>query len=159
MKETEANRAPRKRGRPSNREKEGRAKRVPMGTPELKMSVPQAEQDKDHVYRWFNDKPGRLQRAQNAGYEFVEDPTIQVGEGSESKQSNQDARVSMLAGKDERGGPLYAYLMRIKREWYEDDQDVKQAAIDEIDEAIQEGRLNEEAGEARYVPKEGIKIR
>jgi len=148
-------RAPR-RGRPPKREAEGRKRRIPLGAPTQKLSVPQAQDDKEHVYRWINDKPGRLQRAEQAGYEFVEDPTLQVGEGSDNGNSARDSRVSRLVGRNEKGGEQYAYLMRIKREWYEEDQEAKQEAIDEVDEAIRHGR--HKAGENSYVPKDGIKM-
>lgn len=151
-------RAPR-RGRKPGREEGGRNRRVPLGTPESKLTVPQAQDDKEHEYRWINDKPGRLMRAQAAGYEFVEDPTMQVGTGSTNGNSGADSRVSRLVGKDERGHPLYAYLMKIKREYYDEDQAAKQKAIDEVENTIKRGRFNEKAGDERYVPKEGIRIR
>ncbi len=150
-------RAPR-RGRPPNREPEGRARRVPMGVAALKMDVPQAANDPDHVYRWINDKPGRLQRAQAGGWEFVEDPSIQIGTGSDTRNSEQDSRVSQVVGKHDNGSPMHAYLMRIKREWYEEDQAAKQSSIDEVEATIKGGRFKEGAGDGRYIPKEGIKI-
>lgn len=149
-------RAPR-RGRPSKRETEGRSRRIPLGTPMQKLSVPQAQDDPEHVYRWINDTPGRLQKADLAGYKFVEDPTLQVGEGSDNGNSARDSRVSRLVGRNEKGGEQYAYLMRIKREWYDEDQESKQQAVDEVDESIRYGQFK--AGENSYVPKDGIKMR
>lgn len=150
-------REPRKRGRPSSREKEGRQRRVPLGAPELKLSVPQAEDDKDHVYRFINDTTGRLQRAVAGGWEYVEDSMF-VGSGSESGDSDADSRISRVVGKQANGEPLIAYLMKIKREWYEEDQDKKQSAIDEVENTIKHGHFNEKAEDARYIPKEGIKL-
>lgn len=150
-------RSPR-RGRPPNREAEGRNRRVPMGVAVLKLDVPQAVNDPEHVYRWINDKPGRIQRARTGGWEFVEDPGMQVGTGSETRNSQQDSRVSQVVGKNENGTPLVAFLMRIKREWYHEDQETKQASIDEVENTIKGGRYKEGAGDGRYIPKEGIKI-
>lgn len=151
-------RAPRL-GRPARRVSTGRRRRVPMGTPEQKLSVPQAQDDPDNVYRWVNNHPGRLQKALNGGYEFVEDATLEVGTGSISGNAEHNSRVSRLVGKDDKGEPLYAFLMKIKREWYEEDQATKQAAIDEVDDAIRNGNFAEKDGDARYIPREGINIK
>jgi len=156
--EMKEERAPR-RGRPLKRVSTGRRRRVPLGTPEQKLSVPQAQDDPDSVYRWVNDLPGRLQKALNGGYEYVEDPTLQIGSGSTSGNAEQDSRVSRLVGKDAKGFPMMAYLMKISRNIYEEDQAVKQEAIDDVDKTIRHGRHNEHEGDGRYIPKEGIKIR
>lgn len=151
------NRAPR-RGRPSVRESGGRSRRIPLGVAELKLEVPEAANDPDHVYRWINDKPGRLQRAIAGGWEYVEDHAMQIGTGSTTRNSEQDSRISQIVGKNENGFPLYAYLMRIKREWYDEDQSVKQAAIDEVQKTIERGQFERQADDMRYIPDEGIGI-
>lgn len=156
--EMKEDRAPR-RGRPSKRVSTGRRRRVPLGTPEQKLFVPQAQDDPDSVYRWVNDSPGRLQKALNGGYVFVEDPTLQVGTSSENGNSENDSRVSRLVGKDAKGFPMLAYLMKIDRTMYDEDQAVKQASIDEVDNTIRHGRHNEKAGDGRYIPQEGINIK
>lgn len=156
--EMKEDRAPR-RGRPPKRVSTGRRRRVPLGTPEQKLDVPQAQDDPDSVYRWVNDSPGRLQKALNGGYMFVEDPTLHVGTGSESGNTEQSSRVSRLVGKDAKGNPMLAYLMKIDRVTYDEDQAVKQAAIDETDNAIRQGQYNEKSGDGRYIPKEGINIK
>ena len=57
---------------PRTRETE-RSKRVPFGAPTQKLTVP--TDDPNYVHRVFNDnwhkEPGRIQRAQKAGYEIV----------------------------------------------------------------------------------------
>lgn len=152
-------RAPRSRGRPKRTAPPGRRKRVPLGVPDMKLDVPNVNDHPDYVYRWINDKPGRLQNAYNAGYEFVEDPTLEVGTGTVSGNAEHGSRVSRHVGKDEHGRPLHAFLMRIRKDWYDEDQAKKQAAIDEIDNAIRNGQLNEKTGDGRYIPKEGIKYK
>lgn len=138
------------------RQETARARRVPLGTPEMKLT---AENREGYVRRWFNGKGNRLSRAQQAGYTFVEDDTF-IGEGAESRNSDIGSAVSQIVGTNEDGSPLRAYLMEIRREWYEEDQAAKQAAIDEREDAIRNGSVNDEQGrqDNRYVPREGIKF-
>ena len=48
--------------------------------------------------------------------------------------------------------------MEIPKEFYDEDFAQKQAMVDATDEAIYRGTLNEEAGDKRYVPKDGISV-
>ena len=92
----------------------------------------------NYVYRWVNDDPGRMRMATvNDDYEFVET--------SEIKDYNADAtdsvgeRVRMLAGTDKNGNATYTYLLRKRRDWFEDDQNELVTAR----EAMMEGRVYE----------------
>ena len=143
-----------RQARKEDRESEGRKSRVPLGVPRSKLTVPQRE---GYHRRWINDVPGRLHAAGQAGWEYVEDPDLHVGDGAESGNSDMGSRVSRLVGKTESGGPLRAYLMEIKQEFYEEDQAAKLAVVDETDRAIREGKIGDDQ-EGRYVPKGGIKI-
>src|SRR4051812_47316603 len=81
-----------------------RPTRKPFGGVELKMAYPQREGFHRH---WFNDVPGRVQRAQEAGYTNV--------------TGNDGKPVSMVVGTAEGGGALVAFLMEIPEEWYKED--------------------------------------
>jgi hypothetical protein len=65
------------------------------------------------------------------------------------------ARVSRVVDKTT---GQKAYLMEIKEEFFQEDQEAKRKAIDETDAAIRKGKLQD--GENRYIPDrgEGIKI-
>jgi hypothetical protein len=110
--------------------------RKPFGRAQAKLAYPDRE---GYVRRWFNDTPGRIQRAKDAGYEHVVDP----------RTKNP---VTLVVGVAERGGGLSAFLMEIPREFYEEDFAAKQEALDEIDKAVQRGNWKEEPGDKRYVP-------
>lgn len=118
--------------------------RVPFGAQTLKMNY----LDRPGFHRhWFNDDDrGRVARAQKAGYTHVLD---------------EDGKpVSMPVGVREGGGALRAYLMEIPQEWFQEDQAAGQKLVDEIDEAIYGGRLEQQPGEShRYIPQTGINIR
>jgi hypothetical protein len=116
-----------------------RKERVPFGTP--KMRFPNREDD-GYVYRVFNDQwskePGRIERAQAAGYEAVDEPL--------SRQP---------VGVNEDGSPIMGVLMRIPKEWYDEDQAAKQVELDKVDEQIYGGTFQEKPGDKRYIPRDG----
>ena len=108
--------------RDTDRKETGRSKRVPLGTPRAKMH---ADKRPGYVRYWFNDKPGRIVAAQDAGYQFV------MESGDQKRQMN--------VGTGEAGQPLQAYLMEIPEEFYKEDQALKQVPLDEFETAINGG--------------------
>ena len=102
------------------------AKRVPFGTPERRFNPPE---DDGFVYRVFNDnwrhKPGRIERARKAGYELVNH-----GRSGESVGTNED------------GSEINGVLMRIPKEFYDEDQGLKQRQVDRVDEQIHRGKFD-----------------
>lgn len=91
---------------------------------------------------WFNDQDGRIERAQDAGYEFVT-PEEVVGVGDREVHSgNTDigSKVSRAVGRTESNHEIRAYLMKLRREWYDEDQREKQKQNDLVDEAIRAGK-------------------
>lgn len=131
-----------------------RKKRVPLGVPRSKLSVPERA---GYKRRWINDDAkGRLQNATNGGYTHVVDPDLVVGEDGGGDRT--DSRVSRIVGKRDDGRPMRAFLMEIPSEHYQEDQTSKQAALDEVDRAIRKGQLRPDGEEHRYVPKGGIKM-
>jgi len=87
------------------------------------------------VYYWFNDTQDRLQRAEEAGYEYVTKKQLgetDVGDTDVNNQnSNLNSRVSKKVNEK-----LTTYLMRIKEEFWNEDQALKQLNADEVDKAI-----------------------
>lgn len=85
-----------------------------------------------YVRRFVNDKGNRLAELQEIGYTFVEEQGIDShGPGT---------RVNRLAGTHEGGAPLKTYLMEIPVEFYREDMQDKDEALQEFDRAISEGR-------------------
>lgn len=113
--------------------------RKPFGTPESKLAMPARP---GYVGRWFNDEPGRIQRALAAGYDHVKNP------------DGTPVSRTVDKGVDNRG--LVAFYMEIPKEFYDEDFAAKQAALDETDKSIYRGKFNEEDGDRRYVPSSGI---
>jgi len=123
-------------------DKEDRKKRVPVGTKQYKLK---SNHSPGKVGRWVNDKAGRLQRFLDGGYEFVSDPD--ATESSDGLGSKKCKVVDSTTGQK-------AYLMEIDKELYDEDQAVKQGALDKIDKRIQEGSFNNSLGDAGYVKDE-----
>ena len=102
------------------------------------------DKDPNYVYRFVNDTGSRIANFQSAGYEFVEDKDLVVGDsrvfdpsdiGSGKRVTSNDGTVS--------------YLMRTKIEFYNEDQAAKAALIDETEQAMKQeatkgmyGKLN-----------------
>lgn len=98
------------------------------------------DKDPNYVYRFVNDTGSRIANFQSAGYEFVEDKDLVVGDsrvfdpsdiGSGKRVTSNDGTVS--------------YLMRTKKEYYEEDQAAKAAQINETEQA-----MKQEASQGMY---------
>ena len=108
----------------------------------------------------FNDSPGRIASAQSGGYEFVSpDEVGGTRENVVSRNTDVGDKVRFLVGRSEDGKePQYAYLMKVKQEWYEEDQQAVQAKVNATDDAIRNGKASSESTEGFYTPKNGIKM-
>lgn len=111
------------------RDGDGRAERVPLGTPKAKLAFPDRP---GYMRRVINDIGDRVIRAERGGWQFVEDER-------ERDESGRGKRVSMTVGTKPDGTPMWAYLMEIREEFYQEDQKAKQSAINETEAAINRG--------------------
>ena len=127
-----------------------RNKRRPFGVACSKLDIDK-KQEGFH-YRWVNDEPGRIQQAQDGDYTFVTPQEI-------GKDDQQETRVKILAGKNQDGSGLYAYLMKIPLEYFLEDQQEKQSYLDDIDAAIRGGKIEQKFNDNRYIPDGGISIK
>lgn len=87
--------------------------------------------DPNYVYRFVNDTDDRVREFQDAGWELETDDTIRVGD-SRIDDNARLGKVRMISV----GQGQKAVLMKIKREWYEDDQKAKQEFVDKSEEAM-----------------------
>ena len=98
------------------------------------------EKDPNYVYRFVNDTGSRIDQMKQAGYEIVTDDNLIVGDSRVSDPSSQGSAKRVIS-KD----GTVSYLMRQKKEYYEEDQAAKQAHNDEIEEA-----MKQQASEGMY---------
>lgn len=101
-----------------------------------------------HLY-WMNDTPGRIPGALEAGYEHVKEKEVY-------SYSQSEEFVKRHVGTTEKGDGMSAYLMKIRQDWYEEDQAEIQNQNDAFDEAIRRGKMD--APVNGYVPSSGIKL-
>lgn len=104
-----------------------RPKRTPLGA---RNRLTFGAQDPNFVYRIVNDQDERLQQAQEAGYQFVESDTP-LGDKRVAEGGKVDSRVSKPVGNGVRG-----FLMRIPKEYYDEDQKAKMDLVDETEKAM-----------------------
>ena len=120
---------------------EGMTPRVPFGGARLKMQLSDADikgfKDRKMVTRWFNDEPGRVERALGGGYKYVKPRHARsLGHGALHGGSTDisSARVSIVVN---RGDPVIrAYLMEIEEEFYNEDLVRKESVNAQVDEAL-----------------------
>lgn len=135
-------------------------KRIPMSTPQRRLEVPPL--DGYHLY-WFLES--RVDRAIQGGYEFVDAKEIalnarNVGTAA-GVSGNQDmgSRVSVVSGTGQDGQPERLYLMKIKQEWFEEDQKLLSDRNRQIEDTIRRGNQSGSGDESasdranRYVDK------
>jgi len=105
-------------------------KRIPVGGNRNILTV--AGKDKSYVYRWVNDTDGRLMEFNQAGYEHVlKDNVDSIGESDVKQASNLGKTVSKGVGQG-----TVAYLMRIRKEFYEEDQSSKAVKTQKSEDLI-----------------------
>jgi hypothetical protein len=138
--------APVKRGpgRPPRQEevKERRRRRESLGADRnLKLHVPENKKDPNFVYRFVNDRPGRVQQL-TEGDDWDVVPSITAESGNETRVADKSS--------GER-----AVLLRKRKEFYEADKAEEQKALDARDEALRRAPPQDAqglSGPEAYVP-------
>ena len=137
---------------------EGKVARVPFGGPRLKLQLSDEDMKgfklRKMVLHWFNDDPGRIERAQGGGYKFVKpEHATSLGQGAlhmDGKDPESNAGVSIVVNRSD---PVTrAYLMEISEKHYCQDQATKEKRNMLVDEALAlGGKLGSEL-ENEYKP-------
>ncbi len=121
---------------------QGKTARVPFGSVRLKMQLSEEDMKefkrRKMVTRWFNDDPGRIERALGGGYKFVKPKyATSLGQGALHRDGNDpesNARVSIVANRSD---PITrAYLMEISEKFFYVDQAKKEEVNAQVDEAL-----------------------
>lgn len=93
-------------------------------------------------YRVVNDEDDRIQQFQELGYEIVNDTKVQVGDKRVAVPSAEGSPVKISVG----GGKM-AYVMRIRKEFYDEDQKTKATQINETEATMKkDARINADFG-------------
>ena len=147
----------RKPGRPSNAEiaaretprqaevKERRRRREGIGAERnLKLHVPEESKNKDFVYRWVNDRPGRVrQLTQMDDYEVVSHSELNGGDPDPAGNTAEGTVMQRTADKNIGEKTI---LLKKPKEYYQKDKAEEQALIDERDKVLRKGPLPTQDG-------------
>lgn len=107
-----------------NKQQANRPKRVPLGA---RNRLTFNNLQKGYKYRVINDVDDRISKALEAGYDFVE---------SDEKLGEKRAAEGTVPGaavKKPVGGGMTGYLMRIREDWYNEDQKEKHKQVDALE--------------------------
>lgn len=107
--------------------KTARPNRIPVGANRDVLTVDGIPDG--YVGRWVNDTEGRIQKFLDGGYEFVTEEGVTVGERTVDNSEGREKAGSVKSRAVGQG--ITAYLMAIKKEWYEEDQTAKASEIAE----------------------------
>lgn len=109
----------------------------------LSQRGPQAisgDKNPDYEYRFVNDTGSRIHNFQQAGYEFVTGDELTVGDSRVKDASDLGSNKRVISNDG-----TTSYLMRTKRDWYNEDQAAKAQQIKE-----QEAAMKQEASAGMY---------
>lgn len=106
---------------------EKRPQRIPVG---MRPKLAVVGKDPGFVYRWVNDTPGRIDMFKQGGWELCSNQEVDVG----NQRAEQASEIGSLASNIVDGGTgMRAYVMKIRKEWYDEDQKANEAHIDQLE--------------------------
>jgi hypothetical protein len=106
------------------------------------------EKDPNFHYRIVNDTGSRIHAFQQAGYELVTDDDIVVGESRVSSAGELGSAKRIISNDG-----TTSFLMRIKKEYYDEDQKVKQDRIDELERSMKDEKSQDFYGKVKTFTK------
>lgn len=112
----------------------GRVKRTPIGTRNV-LTV--QGKDPNYVYRIVNAEGDRVATFEEAGYELVEAADVRIGDKRINTPSADGSKAQASVGAG-----MKAYVMRINKDWYDEDQKAKQAQLDALEQSMKETAQN-----------------
>ena len=145
---------------PANSPKQVSRTRIPMSSPQQKLSVPDIPGFHLH---WMLGGAARISQALAGGYEFVDPSEVDLGtrgiadNASAEGSTDLGSRVSVSAGSGlgEDGAPERLYLMKIKQEWWTADQLALEDRNEQIAATLRGGRTvggDPSGSDHNYIP-------
>lgn len=90
-----------------------------------------------YVYRIVNDVGDRINTFKEGGYELVGSKDVKVGDRRVNNASAEGSMAQVSVG-----GGQKAFVMRIPKEWYDEDQLAKQAQINQLENSMKQDALS-----------------
>lgn len=119
---------------------------IPMNVPVQRLQVPEMP---GYHYHWFRGDRARLMRAEQAGYEYVDEQEVELnnldigGESAASGNTDMGTRVTVISGEQlgNDGQPGRLVLMKIKTELWQASEKILADHNEQIAEAIRGGQV------------------
>jgi hypothetical protein len=105
-----------------------RKSRTPVGQRNILTVV---GKDSDYVYRIVNDTGDRIAEFQDAGYELVEASSVRVGDKRVNNPTPEGTKAQVSVGMGDK-----AFVMRIHKDLYEEDQEAKLQRVRQLEESL-----------------------
>jgi len=112
----------------------GRTRRAPLARKQILNAV---GKDPNYEYRFVNDDGDRVSQKMEEGYEHVPKSDVKVGDKRVENASSEGSVTQVSVGQGRK-----AFLMRIRKDWYQEDQAVKQEYVDETERATKKQALD-----------------
>ena len=112
---------------PIVKEPSGRVARTPVGRRNI-LSV--KGQEAGYEYRIVNDDKDRVDMFKEAGWEVVSNSDVSVGDKRVGQAATPGSAAMVSVG-----GGMKGVVMRIKQDWYEEDQAAKRASVYELEDS------------------------
>jgi hypothetical protein len=113
---------------------ESRVRRTPLGKRNV-LTV--AGKEPGYEYRIVNDVGDRIQEFLDNGWELVKKQDVRIGDKRLGPASSEDSTAKASVGRGMTG-----YVLRIREDWYKEDQAAKQEAVDATESAMKTDALN-----------------
>jgi hypothetical protein len=111
----------------------GRVRRTPVG---VRNVLTVGGKEPGFEYRIVNDTGDRVEQFKSAGYEVVSAKDVTVGDRRITAASAEGTAATVSVG-----GGVKGVVMRINKEWYEEDQARKQSDVDQTEAATKADAL------------------
>jgi len=90
-----------------------------------------------YVYRIVNDSGDRVNMFEEAGYEIVNQADVVVGDKRVQKATSVGTKAEVNVGGGEK-----ALVMRIREDWYKEDQAAKQQKVNDLESSMKKQALS-----------------
>lgn len=90
-----------------------------------------------YEYRVVNDTGDRIEMFKDAGWELVDSKAVTVGDRRVDRTTSEGSYAQVSVG-----GGTKAFIMRIPKEFYDEDQKAKQAQVNALEESMKKQALS-----------------
>lgn len=90
-----------------------------------------------YEYRIVNDAGDRIEMFKDAGWELVDSKDVTVGDRRVDRTTSEGSKAQVSVGQGTK-----AFVMRIPKEYYDEDQAAKNKQIDALEESMKKQALS-----------------